>query len=974
MILDASAPTMNRQRSHSLEHISSEQDPVTTPSNGTMTPDRSNRKPGYVRTNFPKSVYNPPSPTPTSSQRAQLARNYLVAVGSKDDDVSTARSFSTREVRSITSEFPFDQRLDQTKSESESMGPGRIRTSATRPPPSPVSRHSPRNGVARSSPANHNNGPIINRAGVGPVRSFGDTSFPSDEVPARGATPPLSNQVIGNTLLSKSRDFMPVRSSPLGAALASEDHDDPRLLEEPPSLSTKYKMAPPRVSVPVSRPYDDEPSALTGDLSSGLIQPLNKEHSNEDEDDSLFDFEERNRQQKKKQQQLLLQQQRSPRSRNVVNADDETDDSEIAPFSLHERAQAAWKRKQRLATQEREQERQSPPPQEEGQPQKKKLVGAQPPVVSFGKDDIVHNYTLPLDDTMDDTTLGGRSLNSLYTKSAESEVEDIIKDIFMIGTGEGTNPGRRKFKHNPRIKEKLEKEKQGESFEDEDITLDTFDGTKEDETEDEDATFEDTTAFFADGTGGDTSATYSTNTGTPEDTTATHTTNSATNENTTATGTSTGADLSFLTFDGETTEDASFLPSGLKDPLPPDMPPPPSNKRSSPRQSVSIADEKKEEDDPLAGAWHFVEDGISAVSAAFGLNGITKNNSSASSASPVPVVEEVSPAASSRSPTASSRSPTATTSGSPTASTTRASPTTLAELPKPRSKSSSTQLLPDEETGTDTSYTAGSGTNTNSASYTNSASGANSASGWNFFDMLLGPVKCEPEQEVAIETQTSIEEDTRLVDLAMQAAVSMHRLNGYEFDMSRYVDINKEIKFSVVDLALPLGIIFQENEKGCFVAKIMPEGSAERTSGEVQIGDQLAAVDGSSAIDMTVDEIAKLVRVKKREVELTFLRYVGPLRPEVGTVIQEEGYEIRAADTETRSKKLSWSPPRQKSIRLSEPVKAVSPTVVRTSTKPKGILKNSITPPPIKVRKASKVEPPPPKEKKRFRLFGRRKK
>lgn len=46
----------------------------------------------------------------------------------------------------------------------------------------------------------------------------------------------------------------------------------------------------------------------------------------------------------------------------------------------------------------------------------------------------------------DDDTYAGRSMHSVYTKSYESEAEDMIKDFFLIGRGEATNPGRRQLR------------------------------------------------------------------------------------------------------------------------------------------------------------------------------------------------------------------------------------------------------------------------------------------------------------------------------------------------------------------------------------------------------------------------------------------------------------------------------------------------------------------------------------------------
>jgi len=880
----------------------------------------------------------------------------------------------TPDVRSVATEIPFDQAVDLSKGDSESLGPGRIHSAAVaRPPPSPsMSRRSPRTS---STPVHANPVLVIPNSSYSPNNSVHSATsgsrstirprllvegpVPFDEIVARPRSSSQSSSSpshgggtaasvpMGDTLLRKSRDFTPTlaRNSPLAAALAGEDLDDNQrqqnLVEEQPSFQKNYKMAPPRVSVPVSRLYvDEDPSALTGELSFEKPRHLPVRVSPEVEDeDSLFDFEERNR--KKKQQQLQLQQQqqqqRGQRSRaRETFADEETDDSDmLPPVSLQERAQEAWKRKQRMSQQNHQTEAAfvEPPPMK---------LDTQP-VVSFGKDDVVHNYDPQddtLDDTLDDATLAGRSLNSLYTKSAESEVEDIIKDIFMIGSGEGTNPGRRKVKYNPRIQARNKEpepasqpEPEDESFEDDDNTFDTKEEDEEEDEEEEEedegeeddtyeGTFEDTTATFTEATGTlgettDTSFPTNSNSLLFEDA---YTTNTDTHDDTTATGTNTALVESTVTYtDGETTASPpSFWPPPQKAASPP-------SEQPKPKKSVTFNDDEKKDDDPLAEAWNFMEGRFSAMGAALGLDKESKK------------VQE-------------------------------SSPRNATGLPQPRSTRDAAEYT-DEETATLGSATTGTLT---------------TGGGWNFFDfaseVLLGPVKCEPARQELIKSAPSLDEDSRLVDLAMQAAITMHRLNGYEFDSSRDVDINHEIKFSVVDLVLPLGIIFQENEKGCFVTKILPDGSAARTNGDIQIGDQLAAVDGTSAIDMTVDEIASMVRVKKQVIELTFLRYVGPLRPEIGTVIQEEGYEIRAA--ENRGKLMA----RQTSVATTMPVAAVSPIPpLRNNVKPKGILKNSITPPPVEPPKPKEEEknaiepiaaqaPIPVKEKKRFRLFGRRKK
>jgi hypothetical protein len=211
---------------------------------------------------------------------------------------------------------------------------------------------------------------------------------------------------------------------------------------------------------------------------------------------------------------------------------------------------------------------------------------------------------------------------------------------------------------------------------------------------------------------------------------------------------------------------------------------------------------------------------------------------------------------------------------------------------------------------------------------------------------------------------TALENDIRLVDLATQAAISTHRINGYELDRSYEIDIVNEISFSVVDLGLPLGVIFQENEKGCWVTKILPEGSAA-DSKCVQVGDQLAAVDGTSAIDMKVDEIAHLIKQKSAAgtVELTFLRYTGPMRPEAESVVQEEGYEIRA-------KKDPPKTPLGKSKNKVRPVKSGSP--LRNFRKKQESPRKEESPR-REESLSSKSSESDQKSKKRWRLFGRKK-
>ena len=94
--------------------------------------------------------------------------------------------------------------------------------------------------------------------------------------------------------------------------------------------------------------------------------------------------------------------------------------------------------------------------------------------VTFGvtENNEVHEYIpetesepalLSGNDYDDDDTLTGRSVNSVYTKSDRSEARDVIKDFFLIGSGKGTNPGRRKLKYSNEIRRRKIKMKEEQS-------------------------------------------------------------------------------------------------------------------------------------------------------------------------------------------------------------------------------------------------------------------------------------------------------------------------------------------------------------------------------------------------------------------------------------------------------------------------------------------------------------------------------
>lgn len=149
------------------------------------------------------------------------------------------------------------------------------------------------------------------------------------------------------------------------------------------------------------------------------------------------------------------------------------------------------------------------------------------------------------------------------------------------------------------------------------------------------------------------------------------------------------------------------------------------------------------------------------------------------------------------------------------------------------------------------------------------------------FDTNVATKAASEDDEDEIQKKTkSLEDDPRLLELAKQSALCMHEVLGVTYDESRGVDIS-DVKFIVVVLSLPLGIIFQEDYSGCWITKIMPNGNADQ-SGKVEAGDQLAAINGDTAIGMKVDDICAAISAAaavSKEIELTFLRYIGPFRP-----------------------------------------------------------------------------------------------
>lgn len=73
------------------------------------------------------------------------------------------------------------------------------------------------------------------------------------------------------------------------------------------------------------------------------------------------------------------------------------------------------------------------------------------------------------------------------------------------------------------------------------------------------------------------------------------------------------------------------------------------------------------------------------------------------------------------------------------------------------------------------------------------------------------------------------------------------------------------------------------------MTKVSPDGSAAR-SGGVEVGDQLACINGANSLHMKVDDICDVIAnsADPSQVELVFLRYIGPFRAANKTLLTTE--------------------------------------------------------------------------------------
>lgn len=205
--------------------------------------------------------------------------------------------------------------------------------------------------------------------------------------------------------------------------------------------------------------------------------------ASDDDDDSIFDFE---ADRKRKKLAAVKDRRRARRNQRM-----EDDNSSIEPdVSLQERAQQAFLTRNRKLVKE------PVTPKRPIQERRGRSPGS--PNVSFDKNIATVQYYVTEEEDEeeeeeDETVVSeaDRTMFSEYTKSMESEVEDLFKDLFFIGSGKSSKPGRRATKDQPAKKREEKKAKQARQ--DDDSWLND-DGSAL-ETLDEDSVLDETTNF-----------------------------------------------------------------------------------------------------------------------------------------------------------------------------------------------------------------------------------------------------------------------------------------------------------------------------------------------------------------------------------------------------------------------------------------------------------------------------------------------
>ncbi len=87
--------------------------------------------------------------------------------------------------------------------------------------------------------------------------------------------------------------------------------------------------------------------------------------------------------------------------------------------------------------------------------------------------------------------------------------------------------------------------------------------------------------------------------------------------------------------------------------------------------------------------------------------------------------------------------------------------------------------------------------------------------------------------------------------------------------------------------------MFSESPAGCWIKRIFENGNAATSfrGDKLEVGDQLASINGASALNKTVPEICRILAdaPNSNDIELSFVRYIGPLRVASN---EQQGYEV----------------------------------------------------------------------------------
>jgi len=148
---------------------------------------------------------------------------------------------------------------------------------------------------------------------------------------------------------------------------------------------------------------------------------------------------------------------------------------------------------------------------------------------------------------------------------------------------------------------------------------------------------------------------------------------------------------------------------------------------------------------------------------------------------------------------------------------------------------------------------------------------------------------------IAVPEVRQVDKECGLMQLSFNAVKIKHEISGMEYDETSKLNVMEEIKFVVMTVGLPVGIIFGENDVGCWVTRIFQSGNAAINSrgDKIELGDQLASINGNTSMNKSVAEVCRLLAgaPDPSAIELTFIRYIGPFRPKKKDDHQQ-GWEV----------------------------------------------------------------------------------